>query len=152
MSLNNWSGHQVRKKANKKAVFKNIVHGFYFLSIQIYYVRKRLESKKRNAYRKDQLIYAKSCAEISVAEMRKMIEKFKVCAKDLVRAFCEKIGVLKISQQQQVDTYATGNGQFSYAVFFCAVNKLPPAIIATNGKEQKHNKHAACFVIKKEAY
>jgi len=84
--------------------------------------------------------------------MRKVIKEFKMSAKNLVRAFGKKIGVLKVTQQQQVYTNATSNCQFFYGILFRTVNESAPAVIAANGKKQQYNKHTACFVIKKQTH
>lgn len=142
----------MRKKANEKSVLENIAHGFYFLTIQVNDVRKRLESEERDPNGKNKFIYAEGRVEIAVTELRKVIEENEIGAQHLVRTFGKKISVLKISQQKKIDAHTESDEHFFRPVFFCAINKLSPSVIAANGKDEQDKKNTARFVIKEKAY
>ena len=84
--------------------------------------------------------------------MSEMIKEFMVFAGDLVKAFCKKISVFKITKQWKVKNDAHGKEEFPDGFRITLTDQFPPSEVAAYCKDQQQQEYAACFEIKKQTH
>jgi hypothetical protein len=74
----------VGKKTNKKTIIENVFYRLYFSPVHINGIGQGLESKKRNTYGQQQLIYPECGTKKRVRKLSKVIDVGIVASSDLI--------------------------------------------------------------------
>ena len=147
-------GHQLRKEAHVETEVKDIVHRPHLPPVNIHGVADDLESIERNAHGQHDAVHAETprIARKGIARPGEHVEHMHVPSEQAVQHVREKVGILEVAKQQQVERDRQAKEQLAPPLLPRTINGPRQEEVGTGHEHQQQHEQAARLVVEKQAY
>ena len=138
----------MRKETDVEAEIQDVLHRLNTSAEHVGRIRDHLEHIERDTHRQHNRVHREAtCLGKTVAYVRKDVEYAESRAQQVVDHVREEIGVLKVSQQAQVDGYGKTEPHFRHLPSVIGLYPLRYQPVAQRHKGQNEQEESAGLIV-----